>query len=170
MSATKPIFEIFERLDQAIDAINDMKWTGQNMNQLSIAGKDWLVTVASERNRLQGNRVEISSYFTPWNEFEVQRMKTARFNCENIGAVVLAGPLSYWAVKGIGSDGNDDGLIALGVGLADMGFSNEEIHEIQRAIRAGRILVMIPTKKVAGKQNSDSWNTRIRISNMAKYR
>jgi len=169
MSTTTPIFEIFDSMEEAIDAIQNVRWSGRDVDQLSIAGKDWQTQIQLEKHESKGDTVEIGSFEMMWDGRNIHKMQTARFYCKDVGGVVLAGPLSRWAFDVIASDGNDDGLNALGAGLADMGVSDEDIKNCKASIREGNILVVIPAKKQVSGEHSDKTNTTIRISDMAKY-
>ena len=170
MSTKTPILDTFDTMEEAIDAIQMVKWTGRDVDQLSIAGKDWMTQLRTEKNKQKGDMVEIGSYYLPFSDQNIHRMQTARFYCQDVGGVVLAGPLSNWVLGVITSSENDDGLNALGVGLADLGLSDDEILACKTAVRDGKILVVIPAKKQISTEHGDKLNTKIRISDMAKYR
>jgi len=169
MSKKLPIYATFDSMEEAVDAIQSMKWTGQDVDQLSIAGKDWRTQIQTENHESKGDTIEIGSFAMAWDDRHIHNMKTARFYCKDVGGIVLAGPLSRWALEVITSGENDDGLNALGAGLADMGLSNEEIKNCKADVRDGKILIVIPAKKHLSRERGDKINTKIRISDMAKY-
>ena len=169
MSTTTPILETFDSMEEAIDTIQHVKWSGRNVDQLSIAGKDWQIQIQLEKHESKGDTVQIGSFEMTLNGSNIHKMQTARFYCKDVGGVVLAGPLSNWAFDVITSSGNDDGLNALGAGLADMGISDEDIRICKASVREGKILVVIPAKKQVSREQGDKINTKIRISDMAKY-
>ncbi len=170
MSKKQPIFATFDNMDEAINAIQSMKWTGQDVDQLSIVGKDWRTQIRAEKHQPKGDMLEIGSTEVAWDDLHIHTLKTAHFYCQDAAGVVLAGPLSRWALEMIVSDGNDEGLNALEAGLKDMGVLDEDIKECKADVRDGKILVVIPVKKPVSIERGDKPNTKIRISDMAKYR
>ena len=169
MSEKAPIFETFVTLEKAFDAIKHLKWSGEDIDQMSFAGRDWQESARSAENEHKGNVVKVGFMEVPWSGPEHHRMRTAHFYCRDVGVIILAGPLSEWALKDITLDGNDDGLNALGDGLTEIGLSAEEVKDCKAAVREGKILVVIPEHEHVARARKDNPESRIRISDMAKY-
>ncbi len=169
MRKKQPVFAIFDNMNEAIDAIHSMKWTRHDIDQLSIVAKDWRTQIQSEKYQSTGDKVKTGSLEIVWDDLHIHTLKTARFFRRGVAGLLLAGPLSRWALETITSDGTDDGLYALGIGLEDMGVCEDDINECKADIRDGKILVLIPAKKTISIELGDKPNTKRRISDMAKY-
>ena len=164
------ILESFTNMDEALNSIQQLKWTGRDISGLSIAIRDRGTHLKTVKNPSKGDMIEIGSLDIPISGIKPLKLNKALFFSQEIGGVMLAGPLSEWALNDFMANDNPGGLRALRSGLIDLGADAEEIEYCISAVKRGKVLIVIPDPAIsASEKNEGKQDSTIRISDMAKY-
>lgn len=169
MAATQLVLETFSDFDEAVERLQQIKWTGRDVGNLSIAVRDRGTDMATKNNVSRGDRLEIGTLELPVDRFKPLKLDMAQFYCEEIGGINLAGPLYEWALNEFMKDDTYGGLHALRAGLEDMGASPEEVSDCAAQVKRGRVLIMLPEPEPRPRKTGSGRDGPIRISDAAKY-
>lgn len=161
------ILETFPDMDAAVNSIQQIRWTGRDISRLSIAVREAKPQGTDAKPAGAGDTIELSTITIPFRGLTPLCLKQAQLRSAGTGSLVLAGPVSEWALNGFMAHKGNGGLTALHRGLTGLGATSNEADACIDAVGRGRVLVIIPPPehKPRHKARAD----KVRISDMADY-
>jgi uncharacterized membrane protein len=144
MYRTDSVVAIYEKHEQAEQAVRDLDLAGIDMQNLSIAAKGTHTEEevvgyynASDRMRYWGKRGAF------WGAIWGLIFDTALFAIPGIGPVLLAGPLVSWIVAVLEGAFVFGGLSALGAGLVSIGIPKDSVIRYETALKTDKFLLIV---------------------------
>ena len=138
------VVAIFDRHNQAEEAVKQLQEFGFDMKTLSIVGKGY----HSEENVIgyytAGDRMKYwGANGAFWGGLWGLLFGSALFVIPGIGPLVAAGPLVAWMVAALEGAAVVGGFSALGAGLYSIGIPKKSILLYEASLKAGKFMLVV---------------------------
>lgn len=128
---------------EANATIKELRRLGFDMNELSIAGRDYLTEKRVRGHHNEDDRMKIWCQLGDlWGGLSGVLMGSAFYSIPGIGPVIVFGPLVSWIVRALKGSVMAGELSALGAGLHSIGIPTNSIMEYEQALRFDKFIVI----------------------------
>lgn len=128
---------------EAKATIKELQTSGFDMNELSIAGRDYHIEERVLGHHNAGDRMKMWCQLGDfWGGLSGILMGSAFYFIPGIGPIIVFGPLVSWIVRAVKGAGTAGGLSALGTGLHSIGIPMDSIVEYEKALKFDKFIVI----------------------------
>ena len=128
---------------EANATLKELQRSGFDMNELSIAGRDYLTEKSVLGRDNAGDRLKMWCQLGDfWGGLSGLLMGSAFYFIPGIGPVIVFGPLVSWIVGALKCTVSAGELSALGGGLHSMGIPADSIMEYENALKFDKFIVI----------------------------
>jgi hypothetical protein len=136
------IIAVYEKQSDAESGVLDLQKSGFDLKKVSILGKE---SEAGEQMAGQYNTGGRMKYFGAtgafWNDLWKMLPGAACFEIAGIGRVLMAGPMTVWAISALEEPDAED-LSAVGAGLFSLNIPKPSVRRYESAIKGHKLLLI----------------------------
>lgn len=143
MSNLESVVAVFNRHEQAEQAVKELQEGGLDMKTLSIAAKDTHLDEHVVGYYSMGERMKYwGTLGALWGGFWGLLFGSAMFAIPGLGPILVAGPLVAWIIGALEEAVVMGGLSALGAGLVSIGIPHDSVIEYETALRSDKYVLI----------------------------
>lgn len=143
MAENYAVVRVCDPHTEAKTTIKELQTSGFDMNELSIAGRDYHTEERVLGHYNAGDRMNVwcqLGHF--WGGLSGMLMGSAFHFIPGIGPIIVFGPLVSWIVRALEDAGTAGELSALGTGLHSIGIPVDSIMEYEKALKFDKFIVI----------------------------
>ncbi|TCD47438.1 hypothetical protein [Chlorobium sp. N1] len=134
---------VYSTHEAAGQAVGELRTAGYDLEKVSLIGRDCCLGEHVSGFYKAGERLLFRGKLEPfWSRLAGELAPSASFFVPGIGQVMLFGPLVEWLNSALERNLVVGGLSAVGAALFSIGLPKECIVKYEKAIKAGRFLVV----------------------------
>jgi hypothetical protein len=138
------VIAMFDQHTQAEKAIQDLKWAGFNLKELSIVGNGYHTQEDVVGYYTTGDRMKYwGKNGAFWGGIWGLLFGSAFFMIPGIGPLVAAGPIVGWIIAALEGAAVVGGFSAIGAGLYSIGVPKESVLRYETSLKAGTYLLVV---------------------------
>jgi hypothetical protein len=136
------IIAVYERQSDAEAGLLDLQRAGFDLKRVSILGKETECGEQVIGHYSTGGRMKyVGARGAFWNDLWKRLPGAACFDVPGIGRILMAGPMTVWAVSASDEPDAED-LTAVGAGLHSLNISKSSVRRYESAIKAHKLLLI----------------------------
>lgn len=136
------IIAVYERQNDAEAGLLDLQRSGFDLKRISILGKESEYGEQVVGHYNTGGRMKyLGARGAFWNDLWKMLPGAACFDIPGIGRILMAGPMTVWAVSAMEESDVED-LTAVGAGLFSLSIPKASVRRYESAIKGHKLLLV----------------------------